>query len=63
MHAQLPPATKIDSSTAATDTQSVPKTGPVIRPDLRSVMRAIRSDASRDAVKYLLRSDTGHDGE
>jgi hypothetical protein len=33
------------------------------RPEVDSIIRQVRQDASRDAVKYLLRSDVGHDGE
>ncbi len=32
-------------------------------PTLREVMCLIRQDASKDALKYLMRSNTGHDGE
>lgn len=32
-------------------------------PSLDSVVRAICMDASYDSLKFVLRSDTGHDGE
>ena len=34
----------------------------VIKP-LESLVRVISADASSESMKYLLRSDTGHDGE
>ena len=32
-------------------------------PSVDSIIEQVRRDASRGAVKYLLRSDVGHDGE
>ncbi|MGI9472544.1 MAG: hypothetical protein ACR2NZ_13465 [Rubripirellula sp.] len=32
-------------------------------PTLETIVQAICLDARQDALKYILRSDTGHDGE
>ncbi len=36
---------------------------PQTKPALDSVLRAICLDANYDSLKFVLRSDTGHDGE
>lgn len=33
------------------------------RPTVDELLSEIRADAGRDALKYVLRSDTSHDGE
>ena len=35
----------------------------VQRPSVEEVLSAIRLDSGQDALKYVLRSDTSHDGE
>ena len=40
-------------------TESPESTAPL----LESVVQAVCLDAQKDSLKYLLRSDTGHDGE
>ncbi len=36
---------------------------PQTKPELDSVVEAICLDAKYDSLKFVLRSDTGHDGE
>ncbi|MEM1068818.1 MAG: hypothetical protein AAGI63_07985 [Planctomycetota bacterium] len=58
------------TSATTTKTDSVSETisvedrvQPEERPTLDSVVRAICADAKHDSLKFVLRSDTGHDGE
>ena len=50
------PKSTLDQSVAV-PTQPAPK------PSLDVIVKAICDDARKDALKYALRSDTGHDGE
>jgi hypothetical protein len=34
-----------------------------LKPSMDQIVKAICADARKDALKYALRSDTGHDGE
>ena len=36
---------------------------PAVIPALDEIVKSICADAQKDALKYALRSDTGHDGE
>ena len=60
-------STDLITATPATSKVLPPETTdqPNSAPDrsLESLAQAIRSDASSDSLKYVLRSDTGQDGE
>lgn len=54
-----------DAGTADVQVASPPSTTspPEAAPSLESVVEMITTDARFDSVKYLIRSDVGHDGE
>ncbi len=54
-------ATTATSKVSPTKTTDQPNSAP--DRSLESLAQAIRSDASSDSLKYVLRSDTGQDGE
>lgn len=56
-------STKLASSAPADRAATEQSETTEARPTLDSVVRAICVDAKLDSLKFVLRSDTGHDGE
>ncbi|TWU60788.1 hypothetical protein Poly51_10690 [Rubripirellula tenax] len=51
------------SAQTAAKTQPAAKTVAKPRPMLADIVASIRADARKDSLKYVLRSNTFHDGE
>ncbi len=56
-HLQSPPKSQPNNRSPIVDSQSISP------PKLDEIVKLICADARKDALKYALRSDTGHDGE